>query len=71
VADWLMQVSRTLTVAVPASCKADAEEAAFAIAWDWCPEEAHQGDQGTATVAVIQAGDYPGDGREVPGDPRG
>jgi hypothetical protein len=55
--EWIVEVTRTVRLSVPADDRASAEEAGLSIAWDWLPEEADQGDQGSATAKVTRAGD--------------
>ncbi len=62
-AEFAVEITRTVRVVVPASSVAEAREAASAIAWKWLPEEAEGGDQGSARTVVVREGDIPGDGR--------
>jgi hypothetical protein len=55
--EWIVEVTRTVRLAVHADDADDAVEEALGIAWDWLPEQAHRGDQGSATAKVTRAGD--------------
>lgn len=57
---WIVEVTRTVRLAVPASSDEDAREIGLDLAWEWCPEQAEGGDQGNAYARVVRAGDLPG-----------
>jgi hypothetical protein len=73
--EYLMKVSRTVTLAIEAGCHADAEEAAFTQAWSWQPESAAGGDQGSVSVRTASSapqwptGRVPGHGLRAEGRP--
>ena len=54
---WIVEVTRTVPLAVDAKTHAEAKRKAEALAWQWQPPQAHAGDRGTASVRVLQAGD--------------
>ena len=60
--DWIVEVTRTVRLALPASGPLEAVERGLQAAWEWCPESADGGDQGEASAWVVDAGDLPGDG---------
>lgn len=61
-AEWIAEVTRTVRLALPASSDREAREMGLAVAWEWLPECAEGGDQGSASVLVVREGDLPGDG---------
>jgi hypothetical protein len=61
--EWVVEVTRTVRLSVPARSASEAREMALSLAWEWLPECAEGGDQGSATVRVVREGDLPGDGR--------
>jgi hypothetical protein len=67
-ADWIAEVTRTVRLAVPAASFSEATDMASALAWEWLPEAADGGDQGTVSIRIVRPGDLPGDGSE--GDDR-
>ena len=64
--DWLVEVTRKVRLVVPATGHADARVKGLDAAWEWCPENAEGGDQGSASAVVVRAGDLPGHGPLVP-----
>ena len=61
---WTVEVTRTVNLVVPASTCQEARDMAMTVAWKWLPDEAQNGDQGTASVRVLRQGDLPAGGHE-------
>ena len=57
---WIVEVTRKVRLALPASGDSEAREMGLSAAWEWLPEQAEGGDQGSASVRVVRAGDLPG-----------
>ena len=57
---WIVEVTRKVRLALPASGDSEAREMGLSAAWEWLPEQAEGGDQGSASVRVVRAGDEPG-----------
>lgn len=57
---WIVEVTRTVRLELPADDAEGAKVAGLDAAWEWCPETAHRGDQGSAVARVVRAGDLPG-----------
>ena len=51
--EFLVKTTRSVTLIVTAADPEDATEKALDAAWQWAPENAHEGDQGDATAAVL------------------
>lgn len=62
-AEWVVEVTRTVPVVVHAGSALEAMNAGLAIGWEWLPEQAEGGDQGSAhaRIVIVRAGDLPGD----------
>jgi hypothetical protein len=56
-AEYLVEVSRTVVLAIRAGCREDAASAALAQAWEWQPESAAGGDQGSVSARVSDRND--------------
>lgn len=53
-AEFRVEITRTVELVVAADSADDATEAAFVAAWEWQPENAAGGDQGTVCVQAVK-----------------
>jgi hypothetical protein len=57
---WIAEVHRTVKLLITAATEQEAAEQALDEAWEWQPEDADGGDQGSVSVSVTKVTD--GDG---------
>jgi hypothetical protein len=55
-AEFLVEVTRTVVLAIEATSAQHAAEEAFLIAWGWQPERASGGDQGQVNARLVTDG---------------
>jgi hypothetical protein len=56
---WIVEVTRKVRLALPAASDPEAREMGLSAAWEWLPDQAEGGDQGSASARVVRAGDEP------------
>lgn len=51
---WVADVQRSVKLVITAPTEDEARDHALDLAWEWQPEQADGGDQGTASVSVTK-----------------